>query len=45
MEDARRVDSDEAFEEVVASRMYSMTSHVCSVASGANEMRRAAMDC
>ena len=45
MEDARRVDSDEALEEVVASRMYSITSQVCRVASGANETRRAAISC
>jgi hypothetical protein len=44
MDDARRVDSDEALEDVVASRMYSMTSHVCKVASGAKETRRAAKD-
>lgn len=36
--EALRVASDEA-EEVVASRMYSTTSHVCKVASGANETR------
>jgi hypothetical protein len=40
IEDALRVDSDEALEEVVASRMYSMTSHVCRVASGAKDTRR-----
>lgn len=39
--EALRVASDEA-EEVVASRMYSTTSHVCKVASGANETRRLA---
>jgi hypothetical protein len=36
--------SDEADDDVVASRMYSMTSHVCSVASGANDTRRLASD-
>jgi hypothetical protein len=41
--EARRVASDEA-EELVASRMYSTTSHVCSVASGAKETRRLASD-
>lgn len=41
-DDARRVLSEEA-EEVVFSRMYSITSHVCKVASGANETRRLAV--
>ena len=39
--EALRVASDEA-EEVVASRMYSTTSHVCKVASGAKDTRRLA---
>lgn len=43
MSEARRVAS-EAADELVASRMYSTTSHVCSVASGANETRLLAVD-
>lgn len=39
-EDALREASDDAVEEVVASRIYSTTSHVWRVASGANETRR-----
>lgn len=42
--DARLVTSDDA-EELVASRRYSTTSQVCSVASGAKETRRAAVYC
>src|SRR5690242_14148570 len=40
--EARR-DASEAAEDEVASRMYSTTSQVCSVASGANETRRLAV--
>jgi hypothetical protein len=40
--EALLVASDDA-EELVASRRYSTTSHVCSVASGANETRLLAL--
>jgi hypothetical protein len=40
--EALRVASEDA-EEVVASRRYSTTSQVCSVASGAKETRRLAV--
>jgi len=43
MLEARRASSDEA-EELVASRTYSTTSHVCKVASGANDTRLLASD-
>lgn len=42
MDDALREASDDAVEDVVASRMYSTTSQVWRVASGAKETRRAA---
>jgi hypothetical protein len=35
--------ASDAADELVASRMYSTTSHVCSVASGAKETRRRAI--
>lgn len=41
--EARRVASEDD-EEEVASFMYSTTSHVCNVASGANDTRRLAKD-